>query len=219
MNSLFRSLITTLFVASLIGCTSKPDDAQAIKHITDSEAEAGSIKVANIQRKNGWTDTEQTYKVEYTYDLIAEKDYVDLVFGLIDHIEKNSAQWFPEDEIQSLNWRLILRVASTDSSQDNSFASIARTNVVNSDDAAILSIGKRLRTEALPPALQAYLDQGTGTANAPPDKVYRWRNLLYAMHGLAKERVFEKTKKGDVIQSKQWTLTFRKTEKGWLLAN
>lgn len=203
-------------IIGLIACSSKPDDSVAFAYITKNDSLDGVYKVANLVRKNGWPEGENIYKVEYTYDWVAQMDYSDYVLETVKEIEGDKTT-FPEG-LMGMGWVTEFSVAMSDSDKDNSglFNGIARANMEQTDDGARkIRIGKRLRTSPLPPKLDTYLQQGH--PGAPVEKNYRLRNLLYAMAHVESNSYVETTKAGDAIQNRTWSLLFAKSENGWIV--
>jgi len=203
-------------VIGLIACSSKPEDSVAFAHITKKDSLDGVYKAANLVRKNGWPEGENIYKVEYTYDWVAQMDYSDYVLKTVKEIESDKT-FFPEG-LMGVGWVTEFSVAMSDSDKDSSglFNGITRANMEQTDDGVRkIRIGKRLRTSPLPPKLDVYLQQGH--PGAPAEKNFRLRNLLYAMAHVESNSFVEATKVGDVTQNRTWSLVFVKSENGWIV--
>jgi hypothetical protein len=193
----------------LMGCSSKPNDAEAFQHIRNSENVAGETRVEKIVRKNGWPDGEDAYLVEYTYNLVADRSYDDLVFEMINEINKNPQKYFPPGfESIGINMLVIGALASTETSDGSFF----RLMLQGSDEGQqLMDIGRRIREKELTPGLQTYLSQ------AQNDTFERNRNVLFAIAEIENKGLRPGIKAGDVYMNKVWKLAFRKTEQGWKL--
>lgn len=211
MNKFFR-VFFVLSVFLIAACSSKPGDEDAFNYIREHESVPGQTKVANIVRKNGWQEGESSYQIEYTYDLVAEADYDDVVFEVLKEIEKNPEQFFPSG-MNSLNWQLVTAVSLSDASTDNEWRQIGRANMSNDDGGRLmLDIGRRIKNSEISDRLKSYISNGD--KNGFYD---RMRNLLFAINGAESVGFRSDTKKGGVYMNKVWKLAFQKTEKGWVL--
>jgi len=207
-------LIFTIIVLSMVGlagCTSKPDDSAGIEHIKKYyEENSGHYKPKNIVRINGWEEGDSNYKVEYSYDIIAEKSYDDVLIASLEKTEEDSSTLFPTG-LAGLNITLTVIVALTDGSNDNSFQKIARVNLQNdAEGARTLEVGKRIQGGKISSAAKAYFK---AKENLPDFE--KARNLLTAMYEVESDGFKPEGKKGDVLSNENWTLEFLKTENGW----
>ena len=204
----FFFLLSVLLLAS---CSNKPNDDEAFQHIRSSENVAGITRVENIVRKNGWPDGENTYLVEYTYNLVADRGYEELVVEMINEINENPEKHFPSGfEGFGINIVVAGALASAEASDGGSFL---RLMLQGSDEGQqLMDIGRRIRDKELSPGLRTYLSQATKN-----DAFERKRNVLFAVAEIESSGIRPGIKAGDVYMNKVWKLAFRKTENGWKL--
>lgn len=202
----FAILAIATFV---VGCSSRPGDDLAAKHIEANDTEPGVYRVANIVRKNGWEDGANLYKVEYTYDRVADADYADAVLNIVAKMEKDPESYFPSG-LGALQWGSVTDAALSPGS-GNLFSSVAMMGLQGDENGRLLlDIGKRIREGTIGEKLADYIKRPEA-----PSLRTRQRYVLFAALTAETEGLKPSTKKGEVVQPRQWTLTFRRAEKGW----